>query len=174
MPVFSIDIEKILGTESWTNRYFVNAPSLQDARSLAANFWTAEQEFHVTSVRFDRVRVATTTPNDDTFVIDPIGLTGLRPPVGNIVPLFNCVRVDFPKGVGRPYRKYYRGVLDEATMVFTTISAPLLGDIEASLANIDGDNATLTGDILRAGIPVDQVAMRQLRRGSRRRTQPIL
>lgn len=174
MPVFSLDIEKSIGLESWTNRYFVETSDFSSAVTLGQLFVDAERVFHTNVVTFDRYRIATITPNDDQFVITPLAVPGQRAPGGSLLALFNAVRVDFSKGFGRPYRKYYRGVLDEETVNFQGISGTLITLVENGLSNISGYNRTMDGTVLGTPVVIPQVAMRQLRRGSRRRTTPIL
>lgn len=174
---FSLDIEKSIGTETWTNRYILSNPSVESAILTAAAIVNAEEAVHCENVNFTRYRIADLDPSTDVFVIVPIGTTGEVPFEGSFLPLWNVVRVDFPAGLGRPSRKYLRtpvledwqtdGVLETAVIAsFNSNYGLVLGDID-EFVDVDGEP-------LGTGITHPNVAMRQLRRGSKRRATPVL
>lgn len=182
MPIYQLDIQKQFETEFWTNVYYVDAPALLDARDTGPYFLTAERTFHASLVNFTAVRVRSVQQGDDEYVTNSITLPGLVPTQNaDLLPLFNVVRVDLPVSTGRPSRKFYRGVLRDADAQSRVVNPAkrdqiqqalndLLADLNAvGVAWTDLDGQPITG----AAVQVP-VAMRQLRRGSRRRLNPII
>lgn len=178
MPLFSLDIEKSIPGEFWTNRYILNTPDLATAVTIGNQIVSIERAVHKPGVTFTRYRVSDVDPNTDLYSIVALALPGLAPAnVSGGLPLFNVVRVDFNTGSGRPSRKYLRLPIAEdqqgdgilvpafATFVQTNYSVPMLGVDQ--FVDVDGQPFI-------SAATHQSVAMRQLRRGSRRRTQPIL
>jgi hypothetical protein len=177
MAIYVVDTEKELNGEFWTNRYLIEAASLEDANTTGSQIISREIEFHYNPVLFTRYRVRDNNPGTDLFQTVPInqqGAKGLNN--SQVLPLFNTLRIDFPAGVGRPSRKYYRGCLTE---------------LDINGANLDFNGVGLTienaldqfvlyplvdpqGSDLQRGVLWPRVQMRQLRRGSKRRTTPVL
>lgn len=177
MSLFVVDIEKSLNTEFWTNRYLVDVETLLAAKNAADALYLAEQKFHYSVVNFTRHRVRDIDPQVDSFITTPLGGSGaLTLPGTGYLPLYNTVRVDFPAGNGRPSRKYYRCPVPEQEQVNgvlvtgTLVNALNLGLSDMLLVPLADPQATVIG----LGIVQLPVQMRQLRRGSRRRTEPIL
>ena len=180
MPLYQLDIEKSLGTETWTNVYHVNAGNLESCRDAIGLISVAEKTFHGTVVTFTRGRARTKIEGDDNYIIVPIGGQGARD-LGQYLPLFNTFNVLWGAAQGRPSRKYYRGPLSEndqaggvlqgtiATQINTALNGLInnMPDIGCELVDVDGDV------LLEASAQL-VVGMRQLRRGSKRRLQPIL
>lgn len=178
MPLFSLDIEKSVPGEFWTNRYIINTPDITVAVSIGNQVVSIEREIHKPGVQFTRFRVSDLDPDTDLYSIQAIALPGLAPPAtaGNL-PLFNVVRVDFNTGTGRPSRKYLRTPVGEADQIdgnleptyaqfiHQTYTIPMLGIDE--FVDVDGQAFV-------SGATHQYVAMRQLRRGSRRRQTPVL
>lgn len=179
MPLFKVDIEKLLGQEYWTNRYIVNATDLQEGDDIGASIVAAEQEFHLTDVLFTKRRTSTLAPGGE-FTTTNINLPGNRAGSGTFLPLFNTLRVDLSVFGSRPSRKYYRGVLTEGDISgdgVTTNFTPLL----TLLLNVIADEAStgegvvdVDGQLITSVGVYPRVQMRQLRRGRRRRTTPVL
>lgn len=173
MPVFSLDIEKRLGTEFWTNRYILEATDIAQAVALGLNITGAEQTFHGTPVTFTRYRVSNLGEGNEQYTIVPLNLQGVRA-VSQLLPLFNTLRMDFPAPTGRPSRKFYRGVLDE-----TDINGSAVGTDFSSAANAISAQLKASsefpgiidpqGAILGDAVVYPFVQMRQLRRSRRRR-----
>lgn len=176
MAVYQLDVEKEINGEYWTNTYFVNAlEGFTEAIGIAGVVTDAERTFHGTLVRFTKYRLSIPGEADDRFYTEPINAQGLLG-LSEYLPLFNTVRVDFPAGFGRPYRKFYRGCIDEATTnggQINIASATAVALLSA-LGDIAGLIARKNGDFLGQGTIYPRIQMRQLRRGTRRRKNPIL
>jgi hypothetical protein len=180
MPLFQLDIEKRQNDEFWTNVYYVNTTDLIQANLLAPTFVQAEQEFHYNTVLFTKSRVRDMSPDTDAFIITPINTFGDLNDPGNQLPLFNVVRVDFPTaGFGRPARKYYRtgaGTLNittarEWTGAYITLVTDALDGLRATVLDNWKD---IDGQAILDVSVTPLVGMRQLRRGSKRKVNPIL
>ena len=169
MAVFQIDVEKIIGTETWTNVYHVNVADMATARARATSIKDLERPVHGTNVTF----VATRTRQvgvGNVGVIDLVAQAGTRTIAGNTMPLFNCARVDFANGTRRPARKYLRGGFG---------GTDLQGSFQHSSGYITALNTYADGILALAGICDPQaraltarsviaiIAMHQLRRGNR-------
>ena len=177
MARFTIDIEKRLVNEYWSNRYTSESPSLAAAVSAGQTIVTAERSFTSNQVTFTTLRVRSQGAGDDQFSIVPLNVLGQRVlALTTMLPLFNVVRVDIQATTGRPSRKYYRAVLGEGDIEFTGIAQAVLDLVQGAvntalnaeqLVDVDGD------DWIQAAAQTS-VGMRQLRRGSRRRQTPII
>lgn len=181
MPVFQVDIEKMLGGEYWTNVYHVFSPDLTSAAAAAVNLVTAERGFHLPQVQFTRARTALYPIGTTQSQTAVTGGTGLLAGGNELEPLFVTLRVDFPATIGRPSRKYYRGVLTEIDVTFMTLNpdslaryAPLVLQLLTVSGGSDFTLCDRQGDQLTSAIVYNGPQMRQLRRGSRRRATPIL
>lgn len=176
-PYWQIDIQKRLGTEFWTNVYHV-ARSDQASAAAAAEFWVGiERSIHSVDVLFTSFRLSP-FPGPSEGTIYPVGLAGTRPTADSL-PLFNVLRVDFPAPTGRPSRKYYRLPIregDQANGQFTSAAmTDFITQFDATFE--DPDSAGLIdidGQLLVSATPMQTVGMRQLRRGSKRRLQPVI
>ena len=176
MALFKVDIEKEYQGEYWTNRYVVDTANIGDAVTAALAIIDAERAIHYNVINFTKARVSDSVQGTDLFTTIPIGAIGLRNLASNLLPLFNVMRVDFPVGQGRPSRKYYRGVLSEEVVSFNDVTqavADLITNVFDPLVDtlplVDVD-----GQAWADAVPFLKVAMRQLRRGSRKRTQPVV
>lgn len=178
MPLFTVDIEKTLDGEFWTNRYIIDEIDIQSANQFGLFIVNRERDIHSTSITFSRYRTSDQIPLNDSFVVTPIGENGLRDTgFSLLLPLFNCVRVDFGVAFGRPSRKYLRIGLTEsdvsgADIVSTVVD--LVGTIYADALVSDPTFVDVDGQAISSRSVFEKIQMRQLRRGSRRRTQPIL
>jgi len=183
MALYQVDVEKSFGGEFWTNRYVINSSTLENADEGADIIVARERIFHRESVQFTKVRTRTFVAGDDTYSSRPLSGSGEVPPSGALLPLFNVIRVDFPaEGGGRPSRKYYRigicaGDMADDFIVNNTILSLTESGLAGMIAELAG-NATpfvdVDGQELSDPTAFATIAMRQLRKGSRRRTEPIL
>lgn len=180
MPLYTVDVQKVQGTEYWTNRYVVNAPSLGSASVTMEPLITLEVRIHTMNVRIDRARVRPLAAGGDTYIIIPYGFDGGYDggPLSSQLPLFNVVRADLAVSEGRPSRKYYRTGLTESLVEGSTINevyrAYVDGQIELARTTMGGAFVDVDGQGINSATVFPAMAMRQLRRGSRRRLQPII
>jgi hypothetical protein len=181
VAIFQVDIEKSFAGEFWTNVYHVEAQNLQAAAAQANDIAAGERVFHGNFVYFTKARVRSAVEGDDVYSTVILNFNGSRGSIDPIAPLFNVVRVDFQADAGRPARKYYRGCLNEgwvdgSVLTEGTVNVvlqgvqPLVNGGVALQVNLTKPNGVALVDVAVA-LPI---GMRQLRRGSRRRSQPIL
>lgn len=179
MPLYNVDIEKVLTGEYWTNRYVVFGADLAAAITSANMIYEAERDITKSVVTFTKYRVSDQDPETDTYQIINLNTAGTVAPDGNMLPLFNVVRVDFnTTGGGRPSRKYLRLPLYTTEVGASgALASGILGGVQSEYADVlaaltayvDVDNQAIS-----SGSVWPFVSMRQLRRGTRRRTEPIL
>lgn len=171
--VYEVTIQKSLNFEFWTNVYHLRADNLAGALSQAYQIIEdIEKPLHLEYVAFDsmRVRPQGTSDQGTTVPLNEVGeITGEA-----FLPLYNTLRVDFPVALGRPSRKFYRLPITETrqnnglfqdsflTFVQTTITGALDGSNGLQLCDVDGQ-------AIIGAAPYKNVAMRQLRRGAKRR-----
>lgn len=177
MAIWRITIEKFLNAaqEYWTNVYHCDVAGGTEALAVANQLVTLERHFHLSNVVFTKARVDDNTANTDVYDTFSINLAGQYTPSGDLFPLFNVVRVDFnTAGSGSPSRKYYRGVLSEGVAGFSGIAAQTITDVKANtddmcaisgLCDVDGQD-WIDSEVW------PFVAMRQLRRGSKKKNTP--
>lgn len=177
MALFKIDTEKQYLTEFWSNRYFVDAETLLLAQGLGNQIANAEILCHYDHVKLTKFRVSSATPGDDVYVIVPININGALAGLSQRpLPLFNCARVDFAVATGRPSRKYLRTGVTEGGIdgnIFTGDQLSALNTYATTMASLDGF-VDADGQGIIFGVVFPDIAMRQLRRGTRQKTQPIL
>ena len=175
MPIYQVAIEKQLGTEFWVNDWYVDAPSVASAHAMGDEIMDFEQDLSLNVVQFVRMRVRPAGTLGNSGTIFPVTGTGSRP-AGPYLPLFNTLNLIMSVPVGRPSRKYLRlpllsadvgnGVLTNSAMTYfqTQLSGhlPQMPDV----CDESGQQITHIGIVATVG-------MRQLRRGSRRKTLPI-
>ncbi len=178
MARWIIDVEKEVGGEHWTNVYNVLTSDLVSARAAADRIVTREKLVHTNAVNFTvyRVRPAIAPSGGGTVVA--IGGTGSLNDPSPRLPLFCVVRVDFRTLAGRPSRKYLRCALSVANVaahglwvssIVSTINSQYSAPMAADLDFVDVDGQPFTG-----AVTFSAIYMRQLRRGSRKRTTPVL
>lgn len=105
----------LTGDRFWTNRFYVNALSLDAAADWAnttlASFFQVDLDEAFSIVKTDVDHLA-----DTSFVTTPLALPGLSTN-GHYLPLFNTVKVDVSvAGHGRNDGKFVRGWLVEAVV----------------------------------------------------------
>lgn len=177
MPLFSVDIEKELAGEFWTNRYVVLATDLAQAVIEGGSIYGMERVIHQAHVLFTRYRTSDFDPGTDNYQITVLNEFGLRT-TDDSLPLFCVIRIDFTAvGGGRPSRKYLRGPVKKTDAISGTLTSGAITFFETNyatpLANL---NAYVDVDAqpISSGQVSPRVGMRQLRRGSRRVTTPVL
>lgn len=173
---FVVDVEKQMGSEFWSNRYFLNAPDLADAVAAARTIALAERKITSAAAVFTKMSVRSTTPGSEVYTTVPMNFRGDRSGLGaEHYPLFAVVRVDFAVERGRPSRKYLRGVIFEneangfqlANGIIDVVTAEYVTPLVALQQYVDIDNSAIT-----EGTVKPDVAMRQLRRGSKKKSTP--
>jgi hypothetical protein len=173
--VMQVDIQKRLGTEYWTNVYYVTNASYEGAIAAGLDIVEVERNLHQQQVAFVNMRVRPYPAGGAEGAVYELSTFGL---ITNeqYLPLFNTLNVKMTVVPGRPSRKYYRcpiaeswqasGVLDTGQVAaFNTILEDLLA--VATLCDESGNPFTA----IRC-YPL--VGMRQLRRGSKRRAVPVI
>lgn len=176
MAVWEISIEKQLGGEYWINVYHGDVADQAAAQALGFQIATIESSVHQSTVTFTKYRVRQVGQLAGPGTVYPLGFPGTNGAADSL-PLFCVQRVDFAVPVGRPSRKYLKLPVFEAAQSNGTFSQDHLTSINNSystpLLNLDGlssnDGQTF---VAIAANPV--VGMRQLRRGSRKRTTPVI
>ena len=177
MALWKVTIQKHWDIEYWTNSYTVEAATLDDAHDAGMAIALLEVGIHSDQVLFDKMTVGDNIPGTDVFRTTILSANGERAAVGALDPLFNVVRVDFSVGQGRPSRKYLRGILVENDAVGSNIASGLIDFINAEYVQPLIDLAAyvdVDGQAITSGSCYELVAMRQLRRGSKRRLAPII
>jgi hypothetical protein len=169
-----IDIEKLLGGEYWTNRYIVAAASLADATDHGQSLTNRERGFHHSSVLFTRFRASDGIKLSDVYQVVNINAFGDQGATAATLPLFNVMRVDFNVvGGGRPSRKYYRLPISEDMQDNGNFTANHLANMQPHITGIltgVPEYRDVDGQVFINGTIYPKVGMRQLRRGSKRKT----
>lgn len=173
MPL-RLTTEKEYQGEFWTNVYWLDHETVAAALADGLAIIQAEQAASAAAVLFTRYRVddaVIETDNYQTVIVNQYGAVAAD---GNqLMPLFACLRVDFTVSGGRPSRKYFRGMLYESNVdgpfnlvpaFVTARQADLATNIAAVASYVDVDGQEITG-----GLVYPKVAMRQLRRGSKKK-----
>lgn len=174
MALYKIDSEKLMAGEYWSNVYHTDAPDLATALTIAQDVVDAEREVHNSLITFTKIRVS----EEGTlfFQTQPVNQPGLIANPTDWLPLFNTVRVDGAVLGRRPVRKYLRVAIGEGNQSNGILSSAYLALIATQYAGaIDVLNLTNPeGLAISAWTVFPAIQMRQLRRGSRRRTTAIL
>lgn len=180
MAIYQVDIEKSLtaaGTNTvyWTNVYHVQAADIAAAINTGQGIVTAEKAFHLTTTAFTKMRVQATSPLASSGTIVPLTGTGGRAGAAYL-PLFNVYRIDFNVGGGRPSRKYIRGPFAQADQSNGAVSGTAFTAANAYVTALLNLSVVCDpqGQVFVSGALFPQVGMRQLRRGSKRKTTAVL
>lgn len=177
MPIYNIDIEKFHNGEYWTNRYQVNTETIGAARALSTQFVDAERFVHTVEVLFTRVRTSDNDAATDSYFSDSLNVFGQASVEGDSLPHFNRVRVDFTTADGgRPNRKFLLLPLQEIGQTNGTLTGVLVNFVQTTYVEAVlaiGQYCDPQGSAIVGGSVYPRVAMRQLRRASKRR-RPVL
>lgn len=170
-----ITIEKFSAAhaEYWTNVYW-HPGSVAEALAAAADIVIAERNVTGTFVTFTKYRADDGIRDTEQFMTVTVNAPGLLAQAGEGYPLFAVARVDFTvSGGGRPSRKFLRGVLDESKANGLTVSADILAALNSYAAAVCAAGCCdVDGQDFVSGAAFPQVAMRQLRRGSKKSSPP--
>lgn len=174
MPTFRATVEKYMPSraEYWTNVYHVIAADLTEASTHANSIATHELALYTADITLTKVRVDDMNPLTDQFLTTVRNAAGTRTTAtGEGVVLFVVGRVDFSVAdFGRPCRKYIRG-LYEVDVVGMNLSTEYLGLLNTYANALEAlPICDPAGKDITTGEAFPQVAMRQLRRGSKKRS----
>lgn len=180
MPVFRVQVHYRLGLSGkWSNVWHCSADAVDEASSV----FHSECVDHLKSLLHPGATLVSTLTSDlvgDTFITDVIEEVGTSGDAGDLLPLFNSVKVILPTaGFGRPDLKYFKGYLTElgqtasfltsgAITGFTTTLNDMIADMVTAgvpLCSHEGDNYT-TVTVQSA------VQMRQMHRKRRKTVTP--
>lgn len=178
MGRWSVDSEKMYNNEYWSNRYIVEAATLSEALDIARQIRFIEKNCTNQAATLTKFRVSTTAVGDDVYQIENDNVAGSLVAGSDLMPLFNRVRIDFnTNGGGRPSRKYWCGPMSEADQVNGFLVSAMITFYNTNFVNpllaVDGF-VDVDGQTFSSGSVMPKVAMRQLRRGSKRKALPII
>jgi hypothetical protein len=176
MAVFQVDIQTDFYQEFITNRYFVQATNIAAAAGEGQLLAALHAKLLPPSVKIDTIRASTLAVGDELFYTVPVNIPGTRAATSQTMPPFCRYRIDFSIGYRRPLRKYLIIPFEEDSEGSSFTSAAV------ARVNADYINPLLNlGTVVsREGLAVlgatlnSIIGMRQLRRGSKRRAQPII
>jgi len=177
MAIFRLHIEKYhaLSSEYWVNRYFIDAATLADAALASNGIVDAEKPLYSPDVVITKSHVDDNVPNTSNYQTTIRNLAGTRTShAGDRLPLFVVARVDFSvAGGGRPSRKYLRGVFYEMDVSFSSIATLMLTSLNTYASSVAASGACdPQGQDIISGAAFLSPAMRQLRRGSKKKVIP--
>ena len=180
MALFRGIIEKRLGAEYWTNTYTLKADTLTDANTALSTVLDFELAIHSSRVEFVKRRVSTLAALDYVYITTPIVANGDVGVTGYTLPLWNCFMLFMSDNVKRPDRKYYRPGLTNNNMDLDfSWSTDYLAVVSTAIENYLVDLIASDGIVSSSGASFAEVtrqrliAMRQLKRGSKR-TTPVI
>lgn len=174
--VWELSIQKQLGTEYWINVYHADVPAQDDARATALAVVNIERAVHSTDVLFVNFRVRNISPIAGPGTVYPVGLVG-QLGAASYLPLFNVARCDIAVPVGRPDRKYLKFPISNVNVTNGRFTQAALDFWQANYCDAI---IALTALSDRSGQPYlsasinPAVGMRQLRRGTRKKSTPII
>jgi hypothetical protein len=173
MPTYRLTIEKYwsFASEYWTNVYHVNAADPAAAVPLMDAIVAAEASIHWNTVNITKGRIDDMQPDTDVFFTKVYNTPGSFNAATEPLPLFVVTRIDFGSTAGnRPSRKYYRGTLTEGEVTHNSLLAGLQTRMTGFITSIIGTGyCDEKGNDINSGALWPQPAMRQLRRGSKKK-----
>jgi hypothetical protein len=181
VPEFYAQTYKTHPFGKWTNVYQFGAATLDEAVSdMLPILETLELPMLHQAVTLKAVRFSTVTPGDSVFAIIPLNAGGTSSDSGDLLPFFNCARVDISIiGGGRPSRKYWKGLLTESLVTAMQVNGgtatALEGAFNSAIADAnDAGHAFHDNDGQDWDVATVQslVQMRQMHR--RRRKTPVV
>jgi hypothetical protein len=176
MP-YRVTVEKFMAAvgEYWTNVYWTETNDMAIAIAAGNDIVNAEKAIHSSLITITKFRVddgQANTEISDTTVLNVAGTWESN--LADLMPLFVVGRVDFKVvGGGRPSRKYLRGVFIEQEATMASITAPAIARLQTYATAIAAANVCdPQGQQVSSGAPFPAPAMRQLRRGSKKKVTP--
>lgn len=174
--IWEVVIQKRLNDVFWTNVWHVLGSDQPDALTTAGICLKIERDLHMEQVIFTSFRLSP-YPGPGEGTVYPVNQPGFG---GNAeyLPLFNVGRVDMTVATGRPSRKYFKFPVAESTVangVFSeTLRNSLNVNMATNLATAEGQIVDVDGQAITLMTLNPAVGMRQLRRGSKKRTTPVI
>jgi len=177
MPVYRFTVEKFysLAGEYWTNVYYADAETGSNSFTITDALVNAEKALYTPATVVTKVGITLPGSQNATVLGANIyNVAGTGAVGAELYPLFAVARVDFSVANSRPSRKFIRAFLQENFANGLTIEAAALtrlqtyADAIVAIAGI----CDVDGQAIISGAPKPAVAMRQLRRGSKKSVTP--
>lgn len=176
--VVKVDIQKVRSAMYWTNRYLLDVDDPGDVSlAMVTEIAEREQNFHASTVTIISARVSDMVEGTDNFYIYPLNLVGSQSDGGEPVAGFITLRVDFGVGPGRPCRKYYRTYVGEDKTTGGSWAATHVAAVQTVMTNMIALIPTLCdpqGNHWVNAAVKSNLQMRQLRRGTRKKLEPVI
>lgn len=180
MPLFQLDIQKqdLQGeTEFWTNVYHLQLDGYDDLGPPAA-IVAAERAIHSGYVAFVSFRLKQAlTPFGYSRIVALAGPGEYVVGSTQLLPLYSTMRVDMGVSIGLPIRKYLRTGVSEFESDGRNWKSDYIATVASQYANVVSHLPEIrnpAGDAITGYAVKVPVQMRQLRRGSKRRLNPII
>jgi hypothetical protein len=179
MVLYECDIQKYDGDSYyWTNQYHIEAGDYTSALTTAVQITDIERTIHTTRVQYNALRVKLKGTPHGASQIQPLSGYGTYAATGSDkLSYWNVVRCDFAVALGMPNRKYLRTLMDEAMIFGLSLSNGYHDFIQTNyvLALLQVPGLRSNHDQLFVdGVCKPNVAMRQMRRGSKRKARPVI
>jgi len=178
MGLYFMDSEKSYQNEYWSNRYVISAATLAEAVAVAADIRAIERASTYNVALLTKYRVSTSAAHDDVYQIVNDNVAGSKIAGSATLPLFCRIRFDFNAfGGGRPSRKYWCPPLTEDEVADGVLNSTALAAYNTSYLQplvALGEFVDVDAQAFTSGSIFPKVAMRQLRRGSKRKLLPII
>jgi hypothetical protein len=165
MPLFRATLRKAcdapnIPREGWSNIYYIQAADLAAAANEAEQLWhDYERTFHSIYAYCYEAYVSDLVPNTSVYTtvgIAPGFQRGVRNGGGEVMALWNAVRVDLTTPSGRPSRKFYHLPLSEGDVAGMRLSTEVVAaivdaftDVFAEVPLRDESGQVFTGFILK-------------------------
>jgi len=143
MALIRVQVHYRLGvTGKWSNVWHVENAGIgtTDAAFVAVAVPVLLDFLHV-SCTLDRLLIS--NPITHEFTVNVINQNGENGDTGEMLPLFNSVKVLFPStGFGRPDLKYFKGLLTEGMQANATVAPAVVTAIGTAMQGLVSDMAT--------------------------------
>lgn len=182
MAVYRVQVFYQLGLSGkWTNVYHVSAPGIADAITAVDAGMTAPL-LSVLDPQATLVKYLISDLAGVQFATIPKGLIGTSTAAGDLIPLFNSVKVYISAGAfGKPDYKFIKGFVTESIQTNGILTAGAQGYVDTAVQ-------TMVNDMITAAVPLVSengtpwasvsvqaaVQMRQMHRRRRRRAPVVV